>query len=68
VTEYGLFNDEGCVERGFWSEREASAAIGDRYHPDDELMVESLCSDHADDEQPANGCELCAADDDDTDS
>lgn len=63
MTEYGLFNDEGCVERGFWSAEEADAANVERYEPDDELTAHPLCAKH--EEQPADGCEECDSEDED---
>ena len=44
--EWGLFNDEAidftsieAVEAGFWSRKEAEAALLARYSADDELVV-----------------------------
>lgn len=58
-TEFGLFNDEGCVEAGFYSAEEARQAMETRYTGDDELEVEEICPDHP--EQPRCGCEECDA-------
>lgn len=60
MDEYGLFSDEGCVERQLWSEAEARTAILERYDEEDELTVRKMCPDHAHEEQPETGCELCA--------
>lgn len=57
MTEYGLFNDEGCVGRQLYSEADAEAAITDRYSPEDELTVKALCPVH--EEQAADYCEEC---------
>ena len=59
MIEYGIFNDEGCLERQFYTFDAARSAAVTRYGGEDEVTVEALCHDHADDEQPANGCELC---------
>jgi hypothetical protein len=61
MTEYGLFNDEGLVEGGFYSVDTAEAAILDRYDSEDELEVKEVCGDH--EGQPYDGCEECFADD-----
>lgn len=57
MDEYGLFNDEGCVERGFWSLEEAWAAEKDRYSPEDDLSAFALCRTHGD--HAAVDCEEC---------
>lgn len=57
MDEYGLFNDEGCVERGLWSQEQAHQAL-QAYSLEDELTVHRLCSEH--EEQPADTCEECA--------
>lgn len=57
ATEYGLFNDEGCVEAGFYSAEEARAAITNDYDADDGLEIEEICPDH--EGQPRCGCEIC---------
>lgn len=56
MTEFGLFNDEGCVEAGFYSEAEARAAIDD----EDELTAREICPEH--EEQARDTCEDCFAD------
>ena len=63
MTEYGLFNDEGCVERQFYSVAGAETAVVSRYDVEDELEVLAMCGEH--DEQPLNGCEECDSDEDD---
>lgn len=57
MTEFGLFNDEGCVEAGFFSKQEAELARTERYSPEDELDVLKMCPEH--DLQPAAFCEEC---------
>lgn len=42
MKEYGLFSDEGCVERGFWSMGEA-VDESSRYSPEDALHVGEVC-------------------------
>jgi hypothetical protein len=61
VTEYGIFNDEGCVESGFYSREEAEAAVIERY-PDDTTSVCSICPDHP--EQAHDTCEECNTEED----
>jgi hypothetical protein len=56
-TEFGLFNDEGLVENGFYSPEAAREALDTRYSGDDELEIEEICPDHP--EQPRCGCEEC---------
>jgi hypothetical protein len=58
MTEWGLFSDEGCVERGIWSREEAEAALL-RYDPDDELVALPMCELH---EEPAASCPSCLND------
>lgn len=60
TTEYGVFNDEGCVERQLWTLEAASRAAA-AYDEDDEVRVEALCPEH--DEEPAAFCEECHAED-----
>lgn len=72
MAEYGIFNDEGCLERQFSSMKAAERAAADCRDSDDELYARAaeMCPDHADDEQPRDGCELCEIDgveDDETD-
>lgn len=59
MTEYGIFNDEGCVEAQFYSREEAEAAIADRYtdETDDDLEIHEVCPDH--EEQRRDVCEEC---------
>ncbi len=59
--DWGLFNDEGCVEAGFCSEAEAIVTREANYSPDDELVAALVCSEHPD--QTWQGCEECNAED-----
>lgn len=59
MQEYGLFNDEGLVEGGFWSRDEAFDAMTSEYDPDDGLEVHEVCPDHP--EQPKLCCWRCEA-------
>lgn len=60
-TEFGIFGDEGCCEREFYSRSEADAALAANYSSDDDLHVSECCSEHPDNER--DGCEDCAAED-----
>lgn len=62
MTEYGIFNDEGCIEAGFYSEDEAHRTIVARYPEGDDYQVLAVCHDH--EGEPAEGCEICNADED----
>lgn len=57
MREWGLFNDEGCVEAGFYSEGQAVIARDTHYDEEDGLTVREVCPDH--EEQPLIGCEEC---------
>lgn len=59
-TEYGIFNDEGCVERGFWSAEEALRELK-LMDPEDHGDVKELCPEH--EEQARDTCEECFAED-----
>lgn len=67
-TEFGIFNDEGCLERQFYSSAEANIALAARYTREDAAWTAPLCHDHADTEQAANNCEACQADEEDDDA
>ena len=57
--EYGIFNDEGCLESDFYSREAAEHALL-KYAPDDpHAYVEEVCEEHRD--QPRFGCEECNA-------
>ncbi|MEV8636839.1 hypothetical protein AB0395_34875 [Streptosporangium sp. NPDC051023] len=68
VTEWGVFNDEGCIEDGIYSEEEAKAAAQgyrDRYDQDLEngdphAEAKKICPDHPG--QADDTCEECWGD------
>jgi hypothetical protein len=62
MTEFGLFNDEGCVEAGFYSQAEAERA---NVNAEDDLSVHEICPDH--DYQERDTCEDCFADEEEGD-
>lgn len=65
-TQYGIFNDEGCIEANLWSKDQAEAALDlwvEEGEDREDLSIEALCPDH--EEQPKDGCEECATDGDD---
>lgn len=70
MTEYAVFNDEGCVASGFWTlaAAELEAAM-QRLEGDEGAHAEEMCDEPDHDEQPKFGCEACATDgtEDDTD-
>ena len=43
-VEYGIFNDEGCLERGFWSFQEAYEVIAERYPDEPFIEVHEMCA------------------------
>ena len=57
-TEFGIFNDEGCIEADFFSREGAEQAMADRYSEDDAHVAE-VCPDHRDQER--DHCEHCQA-------
>lgn len=61
-TEYGIFNDEGCVESGFFSVEEAQKVARTDYHGAD-VEVHAVCPDHP--EERATNCEECDEQNDD---
>lgn len=63
-TEFGIFNDEGCVERGLWSAAQAAEVLS-TYDPEDEVTAHALCGEH--EEQAADHCEDCNAEPDEDD-
>jgi hypothetical protein len=68
MTEYGLFNDEGCLEAQMYSTEEAETRrqeyIAEGEHPDD-VKVREMCPDH--EGEPKDGCEECFAETGDED-
>lgn len=59
TTEYGIFNDEGLLEDGFFSEAEAQMIASSEYS-EDNVTVLALCPDH--EGRPSLGCEQCDED------
>lgn len=62
MTEFGLFNDEGCVESQLWSREQAEREMAERYTDEDELHVSEICAEHEGNE--AHNCEECWAEGD----
>ena len=66
AIEYGIFNDEGCIESQLWTEGEAQIALAHWYTEGERhLSIHRICPDH--DEQPADFCEECLAEETDED-
>lgn len=58
-TEFGIFNDEGCLERDLWSRESADEAMkSPDYEEEQDLRVEEMCHNRQH-EQPKDGCEDC---------
>lgn len=57
MKEFGIFNDEGCIEDGFYSREEAEAAVINNYPDEDGVEVAPICEEH--EEQDANHCMIC---------
>lgn len=63
MTEFAVFNAEGCLERGFYTRADAEvAAMRERVAGDVDAYADELCPEHEDDEQPRATCEECATD------
>lgn len=62
MTEYGIFNDEGLVEGGFFERSEAEKRLS-AYSPDDGCEVHEICLDH--EGQPRHGCAECDGEEED---
>lgn len=69
TTEYGIFNDEGCLEADMWSPAEAEQRAAEyRAEGDDEAKAAELCAEHdgrngdGTEPHPKDGCALCAED------
>jgi hypothetical protein len=69
MAEYGIWTIDGggFTERDLHSPEDTEARLAeiirDSEDPQtdrEDLRVEELCPEHADDEQPKNGCETCA--------
>lgn len=61
MTEYGIFNEEGLLEGGFYSAEEAQTKWISTYRDDDAYVAE-CCHDHPD--QETDRCEECVGEDD----
>lgn len=61
MANYGVFNDEGCIESGFNSRDEALQAQQQTY-ADDDTHVAEVCSEHEGYERYY--CDICNADTD----
>ena len=58
MTEWGVFNSEGCLVRQIWDRDEAVAVLnGPLYAEEPGAYVDEICSEH--DEEPATYCEEC---------
>lgn len=64
MTEYGLFNDEGCVESQIYSLDEANERLGE-YDEEDDLYISEVCPHHPG--QEADFCEDCEEEDEEFD-
>lgn len=60
MSEYGIFAEDGQLERGFFSMEEAEKALARRYSPADEAHVGECCHDHPEHERST--CEQCDED------
>jgi hypothetical protein len=67
MTEYGVFNDEGCIYVADTRDEADAEAAKERAADDgyyaDLISVHEMCPDHRDEEQPKDGCEECNAED-----
>lgn len=57
TVQYGIFNDEGCMENGTFDVAKANTILVERYHPEDDCRVSECCVDH--DEEEAGSCQHC---------
>lgn len=62
MTEYGIFNDEGCIDSGLFSKDAAEARAQSWRTMGEACVVYALCPDH--EEQPAHCCEECYGEED----
>lgn len=62
MTEYGIFSDEGQIERGMFSLVEANTRL-QSYSADDGCWAAACCHDHPDFEEAS--CEECDQDEED---
>lgn len=59
MTEYGVFNDEGCIASQYYSEDSALEALESEFSEEPWGYVSAICEDH--EEQPKYECEECLA-------
>jgi hypothetical protein len=59
-AELGIFNDEGCIDRGFYTTAAADEALRTTYAEEPGVYRAELCADH--DEQPRDSCPQCRDD------
>lgn len=60
MPEYGVFNDEGCIDSQYVTFEQADAVAADfRRQGDESAKASEICPDH--EEQPAASCEECFA-------
>lgn len=62
MTEYGIFNDEGCIEQEFY-DRDTAMAWMVRVYPDDDAHVAEVCPNH--EGQEREHCEECESGEED---
>jgi len=71
MIEYGLWtkSDGGFVETQMYSKEEAERRLAHYVEMDaeneDDLSIVQLCPEHGYLDQPKDGCEMCAADEED---
>lgn len=61
--EYGVFNDEGLLESGFFTKEEAAMAAAQKYPEEKHVYIALVCQIH--EEQEAAHCEKCDENDED---
>jgi hypothetical protein len=63
MIEWGVFNDEGCIDSQMDEAGAKLAAEAYRADGDEHVQAARMCPEH--EEQPADGCEECDAEIDD---
>ena len=58
TSEWGIFNDEGLIEGGFYTREEAVSSANTTYGPEDEVAIYEICPEPSHDE-PRHCCEQC---------
>lgn len=59
-AELGIFNDEGCIDRGFYTTEAVDEALLTTYAGEPGAYRAELCETH--DEQPRDTCPQCHED------